>query len=120
MTNEASEATSRETDKTRLTPESLLNLLVKAIGLYWFVNGILTCIETIYAWYLGRVNDMTVAVDSQTYTAVWGVAMLAVGAWLIVYSKWITRIAYSFDTVSDVSDEDVGQVGTPKSSTVVE
>lgn len=120
MTNQTTETVSRETDMARLTPESLLNLLVKAIGLYWFINGILTCIETIYAWYLGRVNDMTVAVDSQTYTAVWGVAMLAVGAWLIAYSKWITRIAYSFDAASDVSDEELEQVGPPKSSTVVE
>ncbi len=89
----------------RLTPESLMNLLVKAIGLYWFIYGILTCVETAYVWYLGRVRDMTVYADGQSYTVLWGAAMLAIGAWLVIYSKWTTRLAYSFDDPSESQEE---------------
>ncbi len=92
---------------SRLTPDSLMNLLVKAIGLYWFIYGILTCIETAYVWFLGRVRDMTVYADGQPFTVLWGVAMLAIGAWLVAYSKWTTRLAYSFDAPLESPEEDV-------------
>jgi hypothetical protein len=118
MINQARETDSKEAAANSLTPQSLLNLLIKAIGLYWFIYGVLTCVETVYAGYLGRIKDMTVYADSQSYTTVWSVAMLTVGAWLIVYSKWTTRIAYSFDTVSDLPDEAVEQSGPPKPPTM--
>ncbi|MFO1064562.1 MAG: hypothetical protein U0892_11920 [Pirellulales bacterium] len=105
MINQNPEATSEEAAATRLTPESLLNLLVKALGLYWFIYGVLTCVETAYSWYLDRIKDMINYADSDPYTTVWGVAMLIVGAWLIVYSKWTTRLAYSFDKESRLPDE---------------
>ena len=105
---------------SRLTPESLMNLLVKVIGLYWLIYGVLNCIESVYVWYLGRLKDMTVYTESQSNTVLWGVAMLAIGSWLVAYSKWATRLAYSFDAPLELledahlPDEAAEQIDPPK------
>jgi len=119
MTDNSGDTRSDDSTKGCLTPEALMNLLVKAIGLYWFIYGVLMCIETLHAWYLGRVNNMTVYADSQPYSVLWGGAMLAIGACLVVYSKWITRLAYSFDARSELPTGAVEQNGPPKPPTSV-
>ncbi|MCU0711219.1 MAG: hypothetical protein MUC43_04110 [Pirellula sp.] len=88
----------------RFTPTSLFNLIVKAIGLYWLTGGAMNASEILYALYLDRFTAYGAEANEQTIT--WGIAMVAVGAWMIAYSRWITKVSFAFDTTPDAPSKD--------------
>lgn len=79
----------------RFTPKSLLNVIVKGMGLYWFSSGLMNGTEVLYAMYLDRFTASEAVADQQMVT--WGVIMVAVGAWMVAYSSWITKVSFALD-----------------------
>lgn len=91
----------------RFTPKTLLNVIVKGMGLYWFSSGLMNSTEVLYAMYLDRFTASETEPDHQMVT--WGIIMVAVGAWMVAYSRWITKVSFAFDTPAGEPSRDMTQ-----------
>ena len=60
--------------------------------------------DVLYALYLDRFTAYDGLTDQQTAT--WGIAMVAIGGWMIAYSRWIARVSFAFDAPSGNTAQD--------------